>query len=78
MLCSNCGKDIPFAGNVCPHCRANKARDQLGHMLATAGAFAGGMAGAFAIGWKGLLVGLVLGAFGGIALAKRLPQKPPQ
>ena len=28
MQCSNCGKEIPFTGNVCPHCHANKERDQ--------------------------------------------------
>ena len=28
MLCSNCGMEIPFEGNVCPWCRADKSRDQ--------------------------------------------------
>lgn len=28
MRCSNCGKDIPFAGQVCPYCHANKSKDQ--------------------------------------------------
>jgi hypothetical protein len=34
MQCSNCGKEIPFTGNVCPHCHANKERDQQVYALA--------------------------------------------
>lgn len=29
MRCSNCGKDIPFTGNVCPYCHVNKSKDQV-------------------------------------------------
>ena len=28
MLCSNCGKDIPIVGNVCPYCHVDKRGDQ--------------------------------------------------
>lgn len=28
MKCSNCGKNIPYAGNVCPYCHVNKSSDQ--------------------------------------------------
>lgn len=28
MRCSNCGKDIPFIGRVCPFCHADKASDK--------------------------------------------------
>lgn len=28
MICSGCGKDIPFYGEVCPYCHRSKAKDQ--------------------------------------------------
>jgi glutaredoxin len=28
MQCSNCGKQIPFEGKVCPYCHADKSTDQ--------------------------------------------------
>ncbi len=28
MICSNCGKDGPFGGKVCPWCHADKSGDQ--------------------------------------------------
>ncbi len=28
MDCSNCGKDIPYSGKVCPYCNADKSEDQ--------------------------------------------------
>jgi predicted amidophosphoribosyltransferase len=28
MRCSNCGKETPFAGNVCHLCGADKSKDQ--------------------------------------------------
>jgi hypothetical protein len=34
MICSNCDKDIPFQGNVCPHCHAKKQRDLRVYALA--------------------------------------------
>lgn len=46
MYCSNCGKDIPFAGNVCPYCGADKSKDQ----QAYAALVMGGIGGAI-IGW---------------------------
>ena len=31
MLCSNCGKNIPYAGKVCPYCKIDKSADQIQH-----------------------------------------------
>lgn len=28
MLCSNCGKNIPYTGKVCPYCNVDKSEDQ--------------------------------------------------
>ncbi|MDA3883950.1 MAG: DUF2116 family Zn-ribbon domain-containing protein [Bacteroidales bacterium] len=28
IRCSNCGKMIPYAGNVCPYCNADKQQDK--------------------------------------------------
>lgn len=72
MRCSNCGKDIPFAGKVCPWCHVDKSADQQQQILA----FICGMAGG-ALGWaiNGIvlaLVGLVVGVVVGIVLAKRI------
>ena len=34
MLCSGCGKGIPFVGDVCPYCQRDKSKDQTYMMLA--------------------------------------------
>jgi hypothetical protein len=57
MHCTNCGKDIPFAGNVCPHCHADKSGDQAITVL--------GMIGGGIGGWIGYSVGDVGGAIVG-------------
>jgi RNA polymerase subunit RPABC4/transcription elongation factor Spt4 len=41
MLCSNCGKDIPFLGEVCPWCHKRKFGDQVVTMLGFIGFFVG-------------------------------------
>jgi predicted lipid-binding transport protein (Tim44 family) len=56
MTCSNCGKDVPFGGNVCPYCKADKSGDQMIQAIAFMGAMAGGVAG----GIVGLIVGNIL------------------
>lgn len=61
MHCSGCGKDIPFAGAVCPYCHRDKSRDQrytlVAVVLGSAGAFAGWHIGGF---W-GAVAGFVAG-----------------
>lgn len=62
MHCSNCGSDIPFAGNVCPHCHADKSGDQATMALAVIGGGIGGWLG-YSIGdFGGALVGFFCGA----------------
>jgi hypothetical protein len=77
VICSNCGADIPFTGNVCPHCKADKSKDQHQTALAMVFGFVGGMVGFGAGMAKGDvcfgavagLVGMVLGIIVGMVLA---------
>lgn len=55
MLCSGCGKDIPFNGTVCPYCQRDKSKDQ----QYTVWAFILGLG----LGWLGYKL---LGVWGGI------------
>lgn len=76
MRCSNCGKDIPFSGNVCPYCHANKQGDQLTQVLGMAGGMAGGAFGWFVLdsfksAFIGLLVGCVVGFVASLKLRDR-------
>lgn len=61
MLCSNCGKDIPMVGKVCPWCHVDKSKDQVTNVLATVGALVGAAIGL----WLGDLGGAVAGFVGG-------------
>lgn len=45
MRCSNCGKDVPFAGRVCPYCRADKSDDKALYAVATVCMVTGGVLG---------------------------------
>lgn len=65
MHCSGCGKDIPFAGAVCPYCHRDKSRDQRYTVLAAVIGTVGAV-----IGWKiGGFWGAVGGFLGGAVLA---------
>lgn len=61
MNCSNCGKTIPFAGNVCPYCGVSKSKDQLQHVL--------GMVGIAVFGFFGWIITNHVGWTIGIAIA---------
>ena len=72
MRCSNCGKNIPFNGNVCPYCHADKSGDQRKQIL---GMFFG-MVGA-GLGWAihgigAALIGLVIGVIVGLIAASKI------
>lgn len=57
MRCSGCGKDIPFAGEVCPHCQREKSGDQTATVVIGIGLLLGGTLG-YAIGdFAGMLIG---------------------
>lgn len=76
MRCSNCGKDVPFLGNVCPWCHADKKKDRLITVAATSGAVIGGIAGVLVVGWWGALAGGLIGAVGGaVAVSRKTPRK---
>ena len=57
MLCQNCGKEIPFVGQVCPWCHTNKAESQRTFLLV------------YVYGFVGMILGAVLGAASGIGTA---------
>jgi uncharacterized membrane protein len=65
MLCSGCGKDIPFVGSVCPYCQRDKTKDQQEFVLA--------MILGLVLGYLGLKFfgfwGAIGGFFGGILIA---------
>lgn len=66
MLCTSCGKGIPYIGTVCPYCHRDKSRDQTIRFLgivcaAVFGALGGWIAGVAAAFW-GAIGGLFLGS----------------
>ncbi len=71
MICSSCGKDIPFSGTVCPYCQCDKSGDQSTQLLAFAlgasGATIGYLVDGFGYAIAGLFVGAVVGAAVGTA-----------
>ncbi|MDP7739616.1 hypothetical protein [Mycobacterium paragordonae] len=69
MRCSNCGKDIPFSGKVCPYCHVDKGGDQTSQVFAFIGAFIGALVGAGIAGGMGGVIGGIVGCIGGFILA---------
>lgn len=65
MRCSNCGKDIPFTGNVCPYCHVDKSGDQTSMVFGMIfGVIGGGLGWAIAgpgVAFIGLIVGVIIG-----------------
>jgi hypothetical protein len=65
MLCSNCGKTIPFLGNTCPYCHYDKSGDQQVHALGVVfvypAFFLGAIIGGILSGFGGAVIGAVLG-----------------
>ncbi|WP_146001624.1 SHOCT domain-containing protein [Sphingobium fuliginis] len=72
MRCSGCGKDIPFAGHVCPYCQRDKSSDQAAHGCIGVALFIGGGLGYAVGGFTGLLTGGII--FGIIAAIASMPQ----
>lgn len=65
IICTNCGKSIPYIGNVCPYCNADKSKDKKSFDKTTSyvgAAFFGAIIGAI-IGYQVSPGGLCLGAF---------------
>jgi hypothetical protein len=72
MHCSNCGKNIPFAGKVGPYCHANKEGDQqvmvIGMAVAVVGIVIGYAAAGFCGSFGGGMIGGVVGAIIGTVM----------
>jgi predicted lipid-binding transport protein (Tim44 family) len=62
MHCSGCGKNLPFAGQVCPHCQRDKSADQSSTVIAGVALLFGGFIGNLIGGFGGMIIG-------GLALA---------
>lgn len=88
IICSNCGENIPFSGNVCPHCHHNKSEDQDKELIIQITSFAGAVVGlaSGAITYLISSIGpaiIVGGIFGGITMVflhngySNLPSKDP-
>lgn len=71
MICSECGKDIPFAGQVCPYCHREKRADQNGQAPALVLGLAGAVLGYFIGEDWGVIVGLVVGAIVGFKIGDK-------
>lgn len=76
MLCSNCGKDIPMAGNVCPWCHQDKSADK-SWTIASFVAVGAAVAGYFVAGFGGAVVGFVAGWAGYVFLSRGRQSKSP-
>ena len=74
MQCSNCGKNVEFAGNICPYCGTPKIQDQRINIFAYLYGFGGAAIGAGLglgvneeVGWLvGGFIGMIIGTFAGI------------
>lgn len=64
MRCSNCGKEIPFAGQVCPFCHADKSYNQkvlgLTYFIIMGGGGIGWWIGGAREMWIGMGIGFFL------------------
>jgi len=82
MRCFGCGKEIPFAGEVCPYCQRDKSADQGTHAIIVICLVIGGAIGYFVNDFTGFivgaLIGAVIGAVGGLANAISTKSKPPE
>lgn len=77
MLCSGCGKDIPFYGAVCPYCQRDKSKDKAFTENSFAFGIIGAVIGYFIFGFWGVLGGLFIG-FVIAALTSGNSTEPPE
>ncbi len=71
MLCSGCGKDVPFTGEVCPYCQRNKSSDQQKQVIGVIFIMLGG--------WLGsqidhMFIGAIVGGVVGIIIGSKRPK----
>ena len=67
MQCTNCGKEVPFTGKVCPYCNHSKTEKKMDIVLATIGVALGVLFGwSTGGGWFGAVVSAVVGLIGSV------------
>jgi hypothetical protein len=71
MRCSNCGKDVPFGGKVCPYCHADKSGDQQTQVFGIIFGMIGGAVGWAIHGILAAFIGLFVGVIVGMIFAKK-------
>lgn len=89
ILCSGCGKKIPYLGDVCPHCLRDKKPDRenfdkIARAVIWTG-LAGGLIGylsdgtalGFALFFAGCAVGGIIGAFQYKPVTSKAPEVQP-
>jgi len=69
MHCSGCGKDIPFAGDVCPYCHRDKSQDQQYTVLAFILGLVLGYIGYLVFDWWGVIGGFIAGCAIAVAMS---------
>ena len=78
MRCSGCGKDVPFAGQVCPYCHRDKTADKETHSLGMSLGFIGLVVGYLVFGFVGACAGFVVGGVAAFIIVKpHLMSRPP-
>ena len=79
MRCSGCGKEIPFAGAVCPYCHRDKSKDQAYTVTAFILGSVFGFLGYKIFGWGGAIGGFIIGCIVAvIATGVGVNKKPPE
>lgn len=78
MLCSGCGKDVPFGGSVCPYCQRDKSKDQARSVMSFIFSIVGAVIGYWIFGFWGVIGGFVIGCFTGLFVFDGGDAKPPE
>lgn len=82
MVCSGCGKDIPFSGAVCPYCHRDKSQDQAAQTLVLGVAAVVGAIGWFVFGFLGgmacFMVAGVVAALFTVGMKPKTNTRPPE
>lgn len=77
ITCSSCGSKVPFTGNVCPKCHADKGHDKASHVVFTIIGIPLFIVGVLIAGIVGGLIGIVLAAVLNFKLLGAPPQRQP-
>src|SRR5688572_32856015 len=77
MRCVNCGKDIPFSGNVCPYCHVDNTKSQTAQILGAVFGLGLGGLGYVLAGLWGALVGFGVGGISALVVSGGLKKQVP-